>query len=128
MNKFKLGYMLFLTAVSITVISCTSNIPSSIRSKQITITKGHIAVNCKYRGKVFVKDTEGRMDTPHQHSSLQSEKIEQLKIQAIKLGANTIVLSSLTNMSHVKHSHGKSLQITSATHHFKGDAYWCPAS
>lgn len=87
----KLSKLLVLLSALAFITGCATE--SYLQAKNINITKKSISRLCQWRGKVSVTD-----------ETQKSQTNDVLKLQAAKLGANTIVLSSAS----------------------KGEAFWCP--
>lgn len=108
---------------------CASMAPHNDGSVRVSIiTEGAISKNCKLKGRVSDTDTARDMSTPAQHSNLKADEFHNLKHQALKLGANTILLSPASGMSDQKNWVTKNQHSEIATHIYSGNAYWCPAS
>jgi hypothetical protein len=107
---------------------CTSMASHPSYEGKVSIIEGSISKNCKLKGRVSEADSSRNMSTPSQHSNLKTEEFDSLKQQALKLGANTVLLSPSAGMTDKKHWATKSQHSEIATHVYAGDAYWCPAS
>lgn len=119
----------FMVLVVASVISgCTSMSPHPTNVGKVSIIEGPISKNCKLKGLVSQADSARDMSTPSQHSSLKAEEFDSLKHQALKLGANTVLLSPSSGMTDKKHWSTKSQHSEKATHVYSGSAYWCPTS
>lgn len=117
MNKLTISVIL-VTIISGTMTGCAS-ITSQSGSEKVTITSGPIATYCKYKGKVsLTSDLSGMSHHSHYY--------DELKNQAMNLGANTILLSSSSGMTDKKHWMAKTLHSEKAVHNYSGVAYWCP--
>lgn len=108
------------------ITGCATESDVQAEAKNINITKKSISRLCQWRGKVSISNEALRMNTPSQHTSLESQEFNMLKLQAAKLGANTIVLSSSSGMSQKTHWAAKSEHKYVASHAYEGQAYWCP--
>jgi Domain of unknown function (DUF4156) len=124
--KYTLCNGLIILAVVGVISGCAS---TPLHSDNVTIKeKGPISKKCTLKGPVSAADSSRNMSTPSQHSSLKTEEFDDLKHQALNLGANTVLLSTSSGMSDMKHRAAKSQHSEIATHVYSGDAYWCPAS
>lgn len=126
--KYTLCNGLIILVVAGFISGCASMTPHSDGASKVIITEGSISKNCKLKGHVSETDSSRNMSTPSQHSNLKEEEFHNLKHQALKLGANTVLLSPSSGMTDKKHRIAKSQHSETATHVYTGDAYWCPAS
>lgn len=129
MMKCPLRNGLMITALIVFFSGCSSIAPHPDDTGRVSIiTAGPISKNCKLKGRVSETDSARDMSTPSQHSNLKTEEFHNLKHQALKLGANTILLAPSSGMTDKKHWVTKSQHSERATHTYSGDAYSCPAS
>lgn len=125
--KYTLCNVLMILVAAGVISGCTTMASHPSDAGRVNITEGPISKNCKLKGHVSESDSAHDMSTPSQHSSLKAEEFDSLKHQALKLGANTVLLSPSSGMSDKKHWAAKSQHSERATHVYSGSAYWCPA-
>jgi hypothetical protein len=126
--KYTLCNGLMILVVAGVISGCTSMTSHPSDAGKVSIIEGSISKNCKLKGHVSQADSARDMSTPSQHSSLKAEEFDSLKHQALKLGANTVLLSPSSGMTDKKHWSTKTQHSEKASHVYSGSAYWCPTS
>ena len=120
-------YVVLLIVLISSVISGCASTSSNEGAGNVRITKGPISSSCKLKGQVAVSSEVSDMSASH-HSQLLADQYNNLRSQAQKLGANTVLLSSTSGMTDQKHWATKTTHSAEAAHQYSGNAYWCPAS
>ncbi|QLH42415.1 MAG: DUF4156 domain-containing protein [Coxiellaceae bacterium] len=80
--------------------------------------------SCSYVGQVSAYDVNGSTQMYTSHKNLQADQINVMKNQALKLGANVIVVG-VHQTTYMKRREGTLLVDT---HNMSGNAYVCPAN
>jgi hypothetical protein len=120
-------YAIFLIIVITSAVSgCASTTSAQSGTDNVKITKGPISSSCKLKGQVSVTSDVSSMSTSR-HSQVLGDQYGNLRGQARKLGANTVLLSPSSGMTDKKHWATKTTHSEEAAHDYAGKAYWCPA-
>lgn len=120
--KKQISLLIMLSSATL-MAGCSSITPLQPGAEKIVLTSNTSPSRCHYVGQVSAEDTNGvtQMYTTHQY--LQTDEINAMKNQALKLGANVIVLTK-----HQTTYMNNRPDAILDTHSMMGNAYVCPTN
>ena len=127
MKKMFIINGLFIIGISGFIAACASTASIQPGSSGVKITRVPISKNCKLMGQVSVAHDVSNMSASR-HSYLLKAEYNELRGQAQKIGANTVLLSPQSGMTDKKHWATKTTHKAEAAHDYSGNAYSCPVS
>lgn len=115
--------LLTIIGVNSFMAGCTSAGSLQPGADKIVMATQSVPKSCRYLRQVSSSDINGSTQMYTSHKHLQADEINAMRNQALKLGANVVVVTD-HRTTYVKRRSGTLVDV----HEMSGNAYACPAN